>query len=271
MINGPSTPVDPDVAYFIMVFGQSNGDGRATAARLANTNFSYEGISTSYPAARVAQPLYTGTPSNVYIYNKGNSVTFDNQPTDDGVWEPYEAGVNSAHKGVLAVGYIGVELSLAKTLQAYSGKDVYIVKAGFFSTYLCEQSILASPPGAWQYTNRQIAMEYYLRRAMRDFRAANPTKRAVPLCVYWWQGENDAVEGRTAIQYAADFTDMRTYMDRTIKECFVMEEGDDPLWIMSLLDFTQSAAEGVINTGITNYAAGASNVAGCTKSAATAR
>lgn len=260
MIIGSKAAQDLDEVYFVMLFGQSNADGRATAARLANASWNYRGIAAGYPAVRTTEGVYSGTPPNVYIYNKGNNAGFNDQPTDNGAWEAIEAGVNNSHKGALTVGYFGVELSLATLLQEYSGKDVYIVKAGFFSTYLVSLPILASGPGTWQYTNRHIAMEFYLRRAMRDFRAANPTKRAVPLCVYWWQGENDAVEGRTANQYAADFTDMRAYMDGVIKECFVIDEGRDPLWIMSKLDFTQSAAEGVINTGITNYAAGAENV-----------
>lgn len=260
MILGNKQEQELDEVYFIMLFGQSNADGRATAARLANVNWNYRGISTEYPASRTTQGVYSATPPNVYIYNKGNDSGFNTEPPDNGVWELLNAGVNNSKKGSLPVGYIGVELSLATLLQEYSGRDIYIVKAGFFSTYLVSLTSLASGPGTWQYTNRHIAMEFYLRRAVRDFRAANPNKRPMPLCVYWWQGENDAVEGRTADQYAADFTDMRAYMDGVIRECFVMDEGKDPLWIMSKLDFTQSAAEGVINTGITNYAASASNV-----------
>jgi len=260
MMIGNKQAQELDEVYFIMLFGQSNADGRATAARLANVNWNYRGISTGYPAPRTTQGVYSGTPPNVYIYNKGNNSGFNTEPPDNGVWELLNAGVNNSKKGSLPVGYIGVELSLATLLQEYSGKDVYIVKAGFFSTYLYSLPVLASGPGTWQFTNRHIAMEFYLRRAVRDFRAANPNKRAVPVLKYWWQGENDAVEGRTADQYEGDLADMCSYMDGVVRECFVIDEGKDPLWIMSKLDFTQSAAEGVINTGITNYAAGADNV-----------
>ncbi len=244
MIIGTQNDIDLDVVYFIMIFGQSNADGRATNVRLANTNWNYSGISLGYPATRTVEPIYSASPEQVFTYNKGYFPGFNTAGNDNGIWQPLTAGTNSSG----AAGYFGVELSLSTNIRQHTGKPVYIVKAGFASTYLMYQAALASGPGAWQFTNRYIAMEYYLRRAMRDFRIQNPNKRAVPLCVYWWQGENDASEGRTSAQYKSDFNSMKSYMDNIIKQCFIIESNKSPLWILSKIDFTQSAAETVINT-----------------------
>jgi len=250
MIIGRPRAAEPETAYFIRVMGQSNALGYATHERLANP-LNYYGISTGYPAIIGGQPAYTATPPDVFIYNKPTALAWDSEYVDDGSWQPYVAGVNSAKNNP----YTGVELSLATRIQEYSGKKVYIIKPCFANTNLQFYFTYTQEPGAWLYTNIHIAMEHHTRMAMNAFRLANPNVRAVPLVDYWGQGENDAGQDRTAGQYFNDFVTMYNYRNKFDKANFNLPDNRRILTVIPTLKFTLLANEGVINTSYNDLAA----------------
>lgn len=238
-------------AYFIILLGQSNADGRREPTRLQNTQFNYKGIAAGYPTPRVAQEQYVADPADVYIYHKSVASSAD-MSVDVATWQAYEAGVNSSHDD----NSFGTELSCATLIQEATDRPVYIVKVAYGGTSLNTNTPSASQfsPGNWNPTNRYIAMEYYLKRAMRDFRAANPTIRPELLCINWWQGENDGINGVSTATYEAQFLLLKAYIDKAVRGEFVIEEGRDPIWNLTRLNFNENAAEALINTALDNVA-----------------
>lgn len=247
----------PDVAYFIILLGQSNADGRREPTRLGNTQYNYKGIGTGYPAVRTDQAQYVSSPTNVFVYHK-SVASSDDMSIDSATWQAYTAGVNSSHDD----NSFGTELSCATRINDLTGKPVYIIKVAYGGTALDPNTPSASqfPPGNWNPTNRYIAMEFYLRRAMRDFRAANPTLRPVLIAINWWQGENDAINGVSTATYEAEFAKLKTYIDARVRGEFVIQVGKEPVWNITRLRFNQDAAEGLINTALDNIAAAYTDV-----------
>ncbi|MES2731732.1 MAG: sialate O-acetylesterase [Bacteroidota bacterium] len=237
--------------YLLLSIGQSQCSGRAETARLANTNFNYKGIAAGYPTHRVAQAQYTTTPSNVYIYNKGNDKTNGNIEADNGAWQAYTAGSNDHIDLAAAPLFVnfGPELSLSTQLSDATGKAIYVAKFGVGGTALTNNTT-TTDPGCWNYTLRYQAVEYILKRAVRDLRTAQPTKRIVFLGVLWMQGEQDATTAQTAATYEAEFNSLKRYVDNSIKETLNLRQPYP--WILAKLSFNQDAAETVINTAITS-------------------
>jgi hypothetical protein len=247
----------PDVAYFIILMGQSNADGRREPTRLQNTQYNYKGIGAGYPSVRTTQAQYVASPSNVFIYYK-SVASSDDMSVDVATWQAYTAGVNSSHDD----NSFGTELSCATRINDLTGKPVYIVKVAYGGTSLNTDTPSASQlaPGNWNPTNRYIAMEFYLRRAMRDFRTANPTVRPVLLAINWWQGENDAINGVGTATYESEFAALKTYIDARVRGEFVIDVGSEPVWNITRLHFNLDAAEGLINTALDNIAAAYTDV-----------
>ena len=238
----------PATADFILSLGQSHAMGRQEPTRLQNTQYNYKGIGAGYPTVRSGQGQYVLNPSGVYIYQKflpGGPT--DPTSVDDGSWAPYVAGTNSTYKGKA----FGPELSCATRLSDHTGKDVYIVKCAFGGTGLSSTCTGSSPPGNWNNTVRAVAAEDYLRRAMRDFRTANPTLRPRLLGINWWQGEQDATEGKTSAVYQAQFALFRTYWQGIIQGLFVEQ---DFAWNVTKLKYNEDANEATINGALTTIA-----------------
>lgn len=247
MLLGRPTSTPPDTVYFVILLGQSNADGRAMATRLGNTQFNYKGIAAGYPSVRVAQAQYTTTPPGVYVYFKTAFASAD-QSLDDGAWAPLEIGVNNCHSGASAIDFVGPELSLCTRLHDITGKEIRLIKCGYSDTGLTSTITNSSPAGNWNNASRNAAMLYFVDRAMRDFRAENPTKRAVLLAVNWWQGENDGSNAVAQATYEAQFADLLAYVKQHIYSGFVVE--NEPIWNLVKLDFNRTAAEGVINAAL---------------------
>lgn len=251
MILGRRTYTEPDKAYFVLLFGQSNADGRREPTRLQNTQYNYQGIGSGYPTVREGQPQYAANPSNVYVYWKSVQSS-DDMTVDNAAWQAYVAGTNSSHDD----NSFGTELSCATRIQQHTGRPVYIVKIAYGGTSLYSKTSSAAqfPPGNWNPTNRYIAMYYYLHRAMRDFRAANPNVRPVLTMINWWQGENDGINAVGTSNYQSEFEALKAYMDARVRGEFVIEPGKEPIWNLTKLHFNVNANEAAINTALQNVA-----------------
>lgn len=240
-------PVPPERVLFILCMGQSNMDGRTISARLANTQYNYKGIADGYPAVRTTQGQYTTTPSGVYTYWK-TLFPSDDQSLDNGSWQQLVIGTNNSHTGASTADQVGPELSLCTRLREATGLEVRMVKIGFGATGLTNTITTSNAPGNWNNTNRFIAIEYYLKRAMRDFRAAFPNKRPVLVGINWWQGEKDANEGITQATYEAQFESLRQYITQEVYSQFVIQR--PPIWNLVKLNYWQNAAEDTINAAL---------------------
>lgn len=248
MIFGTRYAATPEPIYLIILMGQSNGVGRQDG-RLTNTQFNYVGIADGYPTPRVSQPQYSATPSNVIIYYKPTLRTGDHS-IDDGQWQAYEAGVNSRYPTPPATNnskVFGSELSLATLIQQATGKLVAIIKPAWQTTAL-SRGVTSDLPGAWNDTTKFIAAEFYIRRGIRDLKAAYPDRRIVLLCVNWWQGESDSIGSISSAIYQAQFAEFKTYIDRVVAGLVVQDVKH--IWNITRLDFFRNASEGVINTAI---------------------
>jgi len=241
--SGNSAPIPK--AYFIILEGQSNADGRREPTRLLNPDYNYVGIANGYPSVRTTQDQYVADPSGVYIYRKTGVNTDDFSP-DNGVWQAYEAGVNSSYDD----NAFGSELTCASRIKAITGIDVYIVKVAFGGTGLSNTNTASTAPGNWNPTIRYMAAEFWLKRALRDFRIDNPTIRPEILCVNLAGGEQDGIEGRSQAEFESQFYDFKAYMDRAIQSCFVIDNARNYIWNISSLKYNEDAAEGVINDAI---------------------
>ena len=248
----------PPKAYFIVLLGQSNADGRREPTRLQNTQYNYVGISTGYPSVRTSQAQYVAAPSGVYIYRKTGVNTDDFSP-DNGSWQAYEAGVTSSYDD----NAFGSEISCASRIKSVTGTDVYIIKCAFGGTGLSNTCTTSTIPGNWNPTIRYMASAFWIIRALRDFRAANPTIRPELLCVNWVQGEQDGVDGIAQSVYEAQFASLKTYIDRVIQGCFVIETARKYIWNIASLKFNENASEAVINDAIIAIASTYSDVYRC--------
>jgi hypothetical protein len=213
----------------VLVLGQSNAVGRAEVQRLQNA--------THNPAG------YTREPGHAFIYDKGNYAKPDLM-TDDGTWRPYFAGVNSSTDGS-PLDHFGPELALSQKINKATGNDVYIVKAAFGATAL-SPGITTERPGNWTETTGQIAIDAYLKRAVRDLKAAHPNVQIEFRGVVWWQGENDAAYGIAGPDYGSRLTALRARFDADLTALF----GAAPPWLLVGLNFHQSPGEAGINSSL---------------------
>lgn len=246
----------PEEVYFVLCMGQSNMDGRTPSARLANTNYNYKGIAAGYPSVRTTQGQYTTTPSGVYTYFK-TTYASDTQSLDNGSWQALVIGDNNCHSGASTVDFVGPELSLCTRLREATGKEIRLIKVGFSGTGLSSTCTTSAAPGNWNNTNRFIAIEYFVKRAMASFRAAYPTKRPVLVGVNWWQGENDAAEGISQATYEAQFALLKAYVKQELYGQFAIKR--EPIWNIVKLKFWQNAAETTINNALAAIVAADTN------------
>lgn len=237
-------------AYFVILLGQSNADGRREPTRLQNTQYNYRGIAAGYPTVRASQEPYAADPSNVYIYRKTGVNTDDFSP-DNGSWVSYEAGVTSSYDD----NAFGSELACATLIQEATGRPVYIIKTAFGGTGLCDTNTASTAPGNWNPTIRYMAAEFWIKRAMRDFRTANPNLRAEVLCINWAGCEQDGVEGRSQAVVEEQFGKFKAYIDKIVGAAFVIEDGREPVWNLASLKYNEDAAEAVINDAIDSIVA----------------
>lgn len=242
----------------ILVMGQSNADGRCTANRLANTSFNYKGIATGYPAARTTQdqyPYVSGDPTpGLKVYFK-TQFAGDDQALDNGAWYDYEIGLNNGHFNSNPAHRIGPEFSMGVKLNDLTGKNIWIIKCAYVGTALTNTITPNNPPGNWNNTNREIAIDYFVKRAVRDYKTANPGRRLRLLGIVWWQGENDANAGISTATYTTQFNSFKAYIEREVYGQFVIPAGKEPIWNLVRLNFYNNAAEGLINTALSNIVA----------------
>jgi hypothetical protein len=256
MILGEAIAQPMQYADFIVLMGQSNMLGRRDNPRLANTLYNYQGIA-AYPATRTTEPVYVADPSDVYIYRKPGINTSD-QVLDDGQWEAYEAGTNSGNRPATPPLQWGPEISAGVRLTQYTGRPVYMVKCAYGGTGLSRINTGSAAPGNWNPQIRAIAALYFIARAVRDFKAANPTIRPRLIGVMWWQGEEDGQMGITKAQYKAAWAEFKTYMERTTNGVFVIDK--PPVWIVTRLRYLETAGEAAINLALEEIAAEATDV-----------
>lgn len=255
MMFGSHTAAPPETAYCIILAGQSNNDGSAVSERLLG-DFGYEGILTGYPNPRVAQPLYDRTPEGVFIYNLQRT---DNNAwrTDDGVFEAYQA-TNTGNARNRAIRNsdprFGAELATAVKIQKYTGKEVFILKPAFGATALDRADTGASLPGPWLNEAMQIH-ELYIERMVRDFKVFRPGVRLKIVSWHWWQGERDASQGRSRVQYLADLNVLMPHVRRHIASNFVIENGQGPLFQFTKLKANITPEEDQISLAFQDYVA----------------
>jgi hypothetical protein len=108
-------------------------------------------------------------------------------------------------------------------------------------------------PGNWNNASREVAVEYYLKRAVRDLRIAYPTRRLKLLAVNWWQGENDGAGNIPSADYQRQFLEMKNYVDKAIAGLFVQDKKH--IWNLTKLDYNRNAGEATINSAIDALAA----------------
>lgn len=236
-------------ALCIIHRGQSNGDGNAQGARLANTLWNYKGILAGWPATRVAEPQYVSNPSGVYIYNK-QAASADDWLLDNGFWDTYfidpTTGTSRNRVTAGSVDYFGTENIVAQGLRDLTGLEVFILKPAWSGTAL-NPAAATLLPGTHNYVLRELAVEAYLRRAVRDFAAFRPNTRLHVVYDQWWQGEGDANFGSTAAEYKADYDNYLRYYLPMRASLFI--NSDLCAESMVALDFNRNAAEAQINLG----------------------
>lgn len=250
----PSTMKDAEqVADFILVLGQSNADGRCTADRMVNQAWAYEGISALPISQRTNQQPYGFDATDIHTYWK-TSCAADDQSLDDGSWQPYVIGVNSARSCANASKNIGPEFSMARKIIDATGRPVYVMKAAFAGTPLCPGVAALYPPGRWNNTNREIAIQYVVARGLRDFRASNPGTRCRLAGAVWWQGESDAMASISTSTYQSNLNGLFGYITAGTDTLFDNTTAEPTQWNLIGLGFYRNAKEDAINAALQNVA-----------------
>lgn len=254
MLIGTRYNTPPTEAPFVIILGQSNAVGYTVRQRLANTSYNYQGIAAGYPAVRVAQPQYAQTTvPGVKTYWKTNNPATD-QSLNDGSWQDLTLGVNNCQNSGAFEG-VGPELSLCTNLHQYTGKTVWLLKCAYPGTALTSTITPSNPPGNWNNTNRVIFIEYFVKRALTSFRAANPTLRPFLAAIHWHQGEHDAMNNISKATYKTQFASLRTYLENELFAQFVTPKDRKPIWNIVKLKFFENAAEGIINDALAEIVA----------------
>lgn len=245
----------PEEALFVFSNGQSNAVGYDVMERLANDDYNYKGISTGYPTQRSGQEQYpmSGVVPGVFIYFKTDDPA-DDQSLDDGSWQPLELGVNNCQNSGDFNG-IGPDLSMCIKLHEYTGKDIYLIKCAYPGTALASSVTPTNPPGNWNNTNREIFINYFVKPALADFRAANPTIRPRLLAFNWWQGEHDALNSISTAGYKVHHNTLAAYWEEEVLGQFVTTTTQLPIWNLTKLRFRENAAEDDINDALTELVA----------------
>lgn len=241
-----SNTANQDWIPIIIILGQSNAGGNAEPGRIPNTQFNYNGIAAGYLNPRTTQPQYIANPAGLWIYYKyapGSA----NQSLDVAKWQKYNASITGRIEGP---GF-GSALSLGTSIMDYCNRECFIIQPTWGGTALIEGTT-SNPPGTWNNTTRQIALEYYIQRAARDLRLFRPRKQLRVVNVAWWQGENDAINGQTKSAYKAAFASLKSYIDNGIVSEFGPKQYE---WNIVSLKYNENAAEAVINDALAEIAA----------------
>jgi len=245
MLLGTQVKTREDFIYVIIGRGQSHPHGAGAFGRLANTDFNYQGIAAGYPAVRSGQPQYSGTPIGCYQYvKKMASVTADNWNLDNSSWLAYDA----ASARVDATQQFGPELSLMQRVQEYTGKEVFLIKSAQSGTALQQESA-TSAPGCHNFTNYQIVRDFVIR-AIRDLKTFRPNKRIVLIADYWWQGEQDAINGLSGSNYVLEMTKYDNNWRKFLGTQFTIT---NYLKFYFRIRFNNTAAETAINASMDTY------------------
>lgn len=250
-LSGPRTSSVVKVPTILM-FGQSNNDSNGQSERIANADWNYKGILANWPNTRTSQPQYVANPPGIHIYNR-SAAQSSNWMADTGVWQNYTAGVNSRNvtNGTNNVMF-GAECFLGQCIQDVTGGQVAIIKPSFAGIGLLPTS-LNTPPGPWNYITRNIAIQVYLQRAVRDYAAFNPGHVLDPKMVLWWLGETEVSFGTSTAAYQAAWLEQHPIMQNAIRSLFPISR--DPAWCLVQLDYYRNAAEANINAALVNCAA----------------
>lgn len=232
-----------DVIYLKIQMGQSNAVGRAQSARLQNTMYNYEGISTGYPTARASQPQYptNGIDTSIYIYSKDKSNNPSGKELDNGSWVGYTptiAGTDNVRNNEFCS-----FLSFGRKIKATTGKSIFCLKISWGATAL-SPLIATALPGSWASANVMIATQYYIQRAIRDLKALYPTRKIVLLPILWWQGETDGINNVSKADYKTYFLGFKKYIEKCIYQNLAL---DRPInWSIVKIHFTEDASETTI-------------------------
>jgi len=154
-----------DTAYYVIIAGQSNAVGRADTSAI---------------------PLYHKFLKDTvqgFIYNSGT-------------FEKIRAGVNTQGNN----GQFGLEVSLVDTAFKNIGKRLYVVKYAVGGTAICSQGVQYWLPSL--NNNLFQNLKNTILNANTIIQSNNLV--AVPLCVIWVQGENDATDLTCANNYQSN-------------------------------------------------------------------
>lgn len=249
LLRGRGTQDTTSAVELVIILGQSNASGRGEVRRLGNTQYNYKGVSTGYPSTRTTQAQYDSLPSGIFIYAKPANTELTALALDNGEWQAYQAGVQGNCNWDLAAvptyKVFGPELSLSQMIKDSTGREVFIIKCARGGTSLTP-GIGSETPGDWNNTLRQVAADYFIKRGVRDLKVLRPGKRINLSAVIWWQGENDAGAGVTAVNYQTQFNSLKSYLDNAIGETIALRHGY--YWNLVKLDFNQTTNEATINT-----------------------
>lgn len=226
----PSRVRASDFVFVIMDMGQSNAIGRAESDRLALTT-------------------YPEKPAKVNIYFKPDYTT-----TLNGAFQAYQAGVNTEEPDQSStLRMFSHSLALGAKLRDYTGNSTYIIPAGDGGTAL-EQNLTSpdwSPASVGECF--QIFMQRYYNVAMATVLALHPTKQ-VKVVILWSQGETDATDGTATTDYATNFDNFYSSV-RGLAITYQSYIQAAP-WIVSSLNYLQTANETTINGVFDSFAAG---------------
>lgn len=156
----------------------------------------------------LSAPLNTTIP-NSFIYYKPNAST-DNAAafaTDNGNWEPLTTE-NNQLTDIAANNWYGPEIKMAYDLQAYYGREIYIVKFGIGDTGLG----LESGGGILDWDKDSVAELFH--RAFVDYwvpardKLIAMGKTPIAKGLYWKQGERDALLSASSLIYEPNLEEL---------------------------------------------------------------
>nr|WP_257215152.1 sialate O-acetylesterase [Sphingomonas sp. R-74633] len=215
----------------VLLLGQSNANGYAQTAQLANA----------------LNPGYVLNPAKVHIYYKDGRANPD-LTADNGQWQDYRAGTNS-DTNASPKDQFGPELALANRLVVATGNEVYVIKGTLNGTGLAPNAPTISP-GTWTDATAGITMNYFYKRALRDLKTARPGVTIRFRGVLWWQGEADAAGGIPGADYAHYFKSMRGYVDSIVGADFTGYP-----WALIGVNYSATPEEAAVNAELCGIAA----------------
>lgn len=176
--------------------------------------FGQSNIFGNSPNGNLTAPLNTTIP-NSFIFFKPVSTT-DNNATysaDNGSWEPLSVASNqlSDYLGL----YYGPELKMAYDLQAYYGRDIYIIKFSIGDTALAIEGSSGSAGLGGQLDWCPGSVNELFKKGVQDFWVQGREKliaaglRPVPKGILWAQGERDAFVSAFSAEWGANCRELR--------------------------------------------------------------